>query len=214
MLKPEPTERRRVQRLHLLEPLPGKIRGKKVHVLDVSLGGVRVAHGDALGPVGEECELVFEWEGQDVVLDCRIRRSAVQRIGAAAYARTLYHSGLEIRPSGRSLAVLRSMIEAYIERVLEEQRANARGIAASEERAAAPPPTELIRHELVKGMWVSVKSVKAEQPDNGFTIAASHSPTEVQMLRRAYAAGDETAREAIRRIAALTISATAFPPRR
>ncbi len=126
MLKTETTERRRIQRLHILEPLPGKIRGKNVHVLDVSLRGVRVAHGEILGPVGEECELSFEWEGQTVVLECRIRRSAVQRIGKASYARTLYHSGLEIR-SGRSLDVLREIIESHVEKVLEEQKAKARG---------------------------------------------------------------------------------------
>ena len=123
-MKADTSERRRIQRLHILEPLPGTIRGRNVHVLDVSLRGVRVAHGDALGDVGEECELTFQWEGQTVVLDCRIRRSAVQRIGTASYARTLYHSGLEIR-SARSMKVLRGMIESHVERTLDEQKAKA-----------------------------------------------------------------------------------------
>lgn len=123
-MKADTSERRRIQRLHILEPLPGKIRGRSVHVLDVSLRGVRVAHGDTLGAVGEECELSFEWEGQTVVLDCRLRRSAVQRIGTASYARTLYHSGLEIR-SVRSLEMLRQIIESHVTKALDEQKAKA-----------------------------------------------------------------------------------------
>ncbi len=125
MLKTETTERRRVQRLHILEPLPGKIRGRNVYVLDVSLRGARVAHGEILGPVGDECELSFEWEGRSMVLECRIRRSAVQRVGKASYARTLYHSGLEIR-SGRSHDLLRELIASNVQKALEDAKAKAR----------------------------------------------------------------------------------------
>ena len=125
MLKTETTERRRVQRLHILEPLPGKIRGRSVYILDLSLRGVRVAHNEILGPVGEECELSFEWEGATVILECRIRRSAVQRVGKASYARTLYHSGLEIR-STRSNEVLRQLVESHVKKAIEDAKAKAR----------------------------------------------------------------------------------------
>lgn len=201
--KPEPSERRRVQRLHMLEPLPGKIRGRSVHVLDVSVRGILVAHGEALGHVGDECELSFEWGGRPVVLDCWIRRSAVQRVGSASYARTLYHSGLEIRPSGRSMDVLRELIEAQVERALEEQKTKPR----NNSRTAAPSERiELVRHEFDQGIWCSEVTTDPDQPRNGFTVTATHSATAVQVLRKSYATGDETAREAIRRIAALTIS--------
>jgi hypothetical protein len=212
MLKNESTERRRVQRIHLLEPLGGKIRGKKVHVLDISLRGVRVGHSEVLGSVGEECELSFEWEGQTLVLDCRIRRSTVQRIGKAAYARTLYHSGLELRPSGRSLQGLREMIEEHVERALDEQKADARGVPP-QESSRESATNEFVRHELVNQMWRSVRTTDREQPPNGFTIAANHSRLEVQMLKKAYLSGDESAREAIQKIAKLSLdSSETFPP--
>lgn len=207
--KSEPTDRRRVQRLHMLEPLPGRIRGRNVHVLDVSMRGILVAHGEALGHVGDECELSFEWEGQPVVLDCWIRRSAVQRIGSASYARTLYHSGLEIRPSGRSLALLRELIETQVERALEEQRAKPRN---HNQQNVSSLRQELVRHEFDQGIWCSELTMDPDQPRNGFTVPATQSATEVQVLRRAYAAGDETAREAIRRMTALTISTAEAHP--
>jgi hypothetical protein len=205
MLKTETTERRRVQRVHLLEPLPGRIRGKNVHVLDVSLRGVRVAHSEVLGPAGEGCELSFVWEGRPLVLDCRLRRSTVQRIGKASYARTLYHSGLEVRPSGRSLEGLRELIKTHVERALDEQKANARGIPSAA-AIAVSTPDDFVCHEFNGSTWRKVPTTDPGQPPDGFTIAANHSPIEIQMLRKAYALGDESARAAIQKIAELSLT--------
>jgi len=50
-----PSERRRLQRAKLLEPLAGRIGAQRVFILDVSRTGMRVAHREAIGAPGDHC---------------------------------------------------------------------------------------------------------------------------------------------------------------
>jgi len=212
-------ERRRVQRVKLLEPLRGTAGGKRVFVIDVAIRGVRIAHQETLGISGTDLMLEAEWDGRTIVLQCRIERTKVHRIAENATAKTLYHSGLTIRDADdESLAVLRDLIHVHVVRALDEQKANARGIppiAAQSTHAAQP--THYTRHEMIGSRWRETDTTDPSQPPNGFTVSASHSPEEVSMLRTAFEHADKASggHELIRRLAKLSISpAEGIPSRR
>jgi hypothetical protein len=215
---PKFVERRRVQRVRLPEPLRGTIGTARVFVMDVSLRGVRVAHQENVGDIGDPCLLRAEWEGKPMELTCTVVRTQVQRPADAKSSRTLYHSGLEIQQiAAASAKALRSIIEHHIALAIDEQKANARGIpAVAAQSFQTGNARHYVRHELVLGRWREVATTDATQPDNGFTVAANHTPHEVQMLRNAFERGGISgSRELIRRLAQLSITAgEGIPTRR
>ena len=72
---PIPTERRKYQRVVMTRPLPGRLGGARVYVLDASLIGVRIAHQGTAPPAGSPCLIEFEWEGRLIELECEVRRN-------------------------------------------------------------------------------------------------------------------------------------------
>jgi hypothetical protein len=206
------TERRRVQRVRLIEPLRGTIGAARIFVIDASLRGLRVAHQDTIGEVGDPCPLRCEWEGRRIEMTCEIVRTQVHRAADAHSSRALYHSGLEIRQiSASSSIALRSIVESHVARAMDEQRANARGIPAiAAQSFQTGNARHFVRHELVRGHWREIATADSSQPENGFTVAADHTPHEVQMLRNAYA----SSRELVRSMARLSISGEGIPTRR
>src|SRR6185295_16505306 len=86
-------ERRRLQRVKLLEPLPGSIEGQRVFIVDVSRVGLRVAHQESLGPQGERRRIDCDWDGRRISVEGTLTHTRVQRVGVASYARSVYHSG-------------------------------------------------------------------------------------------------------------------------
>ena len=213
----EPVERRRLQRVKLIEPLAGSIDGQRVFLLDVSRHGIRIAHRESLGASGDHCVIEFEWDGRRARLECRLTHSKVQRAGTASYARSLYHSGFTVvAASPESERVLRGLIAWHVERALDEQKANARGIpAVAASSYQTGKASELMRHVFSGGVWRQSTTTDARQPVNGFTIAATQTPEEVQMLRSAWEAGDGSSRAVIQRMAELSISrAEGIPTRR
>lgn len=90
------SERRQSRRLVFDEPLSGVIGRTPVLLLDLSPAAIRISHQDEIGPVGTTCFLRFAWHGRSIALHCAILRSDVQRVGSAAFARTLRHSALRI----------------------------------------------------------------------------------------------------------------------
>jgi hypothetical protein len=205
-----PTERRRVQRVHLPQPLRATVDGVKVFLVDVSVNGVRVMHQEDIGSVSSECVVRGEWDGHAMTLHCTIVRTAMHRPASRKGDRTLYHSGLAIdHATAASARTLRRLVEHHVELALDEQKANARGIPPlAAQSVKTGSPTTYVRHEYITGRWREVMTPISNQPDNGFTISATTTPAEVDMLRRAY----ETATSAsdlamIRRMAALSVSA-------
>ncbi len=203
------SERRRVQRVRLLQPLKASVDGVKAFVVDISLAGVRVMHQDDLGLTARECTLRTEWDSHPLVLRCRVVRTTLHQ-AANASGRGLYHSGMTIvSASEMSAMTLRKLIEHHVERALDEQKANARGIppplAAQSVRTGAP--VAFVRHEMTNGRWREINTATNAQPEQGFTIAAHTTRAEVEMLRRAYeAASSQSERVMIRRLAALSVS--------
>lgn len=205
-----PTERRRVQRVHLPQPLRATIDGVKVFLVDVSVKGLRVMHQEDIGRVSAECVVRAEWDGHPMTLHCTIVRTAMHKPADRKGERTLYHSGLALdHAAAASSRTLRRLVEHHVERALDEQKANARGIPPlAAQSVKTGTPTTYVRHEYIAGRWREVMTATANQPDNGFTICATTTPAEVDMLRRAYETATSAADLAmIRRMAALSVSA-------
>ncbi|HEV3486956.1 MAG TPA: hypothetical protein VG106_16205 [Vicinamibacterales bacterium] len=202
-------ERRRVQRVKLIEHLRGTIDAQRVFVIDVSLRGIRVAHQESLGRVGDTVTLSASWDGRPLRLQCELVRTQIHRAETAT-TKTLYHSGLTIRQAlGTSAMTLRELIETHIKRAIDEQKANAQGIpAANAQSVQTGKPSHYMRHELIGGRWRETATSDPTQPQNGFTVSAEHSPHEVAMLRSAFERGDARTggRDMIRRLAKLSIS--------
>ena len=204
-------ERRRVQRVKLIEPLRGTIGTSRVFVVDVSLRGLRIAHQDTLGKTGEVVTLQTQWDGKSIMLKCQIVRTQIHRMAETATAKTLYHSGIVITQAlGMSATALRELIEAHIVRAIDEQKANARGVPPVTAASTQTPKTttHYKRHELIGGRWRETATTDPVQPANGFTVSADHSAEEVNMLRNAFEKGDPKTggHDLIRRLAKLSIS--------
>ena len=211
-------ERRRYQRANLVRPHPGRVGVARVYLIDVSLNGVRIAHQGTLPPPGQPCVLAFEWEGQPIELRCEVTRNVLDRLAKSAAEKSIYHAGLSILSADRqSQEGLRVMIGTLVARALDEQKANARGIPAVAPQAhQRSQPVHYRRHELIAGKWRETDTTDPAQPANGFTVAASHSPEEVTMLRSAYETADKASggHELIRRMAKLSITTVEGVPSR
>lgn len=210
-------ERRRYQRVTLPNPIRGEIGPIRVYVVDIAINGVRVVHQDDLGGPGAPCTLRFEAPAGRIALDCEIVRTALHRPPKQGGDRATYHSGLQV-VAARNMSdrVLREMISSYVERALDEQRANARGIPAT---AAMSFQTgkgmEFIRVELFAGRWRRSATREPQQPMNGFTISASEPEPNIRTLCDAYEAADTEGRRLIRIMAELSTSkAEGIPTRR
>lgn len=208
-MKHSQPERRRVQRISLAQPLRATVDGKKAFILDISLSGVRVLHQDDLGPRSRPCVLRTQWDGIPLELICSVVRTTLHR-AADANGRGQYHSGLAIDEAlGVSAIALRRLIEHHVERALDEQKANARGVPPplAAQSIGTGAPSAFVRHELNLGRWREVVTATAAQPEHGFTIAAQTARAEVEMLRHAYElATSSSERMMIRRLAALSVS--------
>ncbi len=209
-------ERRRYQRITLPAPLRGTIGPVRVFVIDLSLGGARVAHQEPLPKPGGSCTLRFEGNAGTIVLPCVVVRTVVFRPAKSANERGVHHSGLQVTAEDSwVIQPLRDLITYYIERAMDEQKANARGIPAT---AALSFQTgkgnEFLRFELTKGSWRRTPTKETRQPMNGFTVSASESDESLSLLCEAYEAGNIEARKLIRTMAELSISKSEGIPTR
>lgn len=211
-------ERRRVQRVKLIEPLRGNVAATRVFVVDLSLRGLRIAHQEPIGSSGSQIRVQTEWDGRLILLDCRVERTQIHRIAETATSKTLYHTGLTIIHAHKaSVSALRDLIQVHVERAIDEQKANARGIPPIAAQSTQPrPATHYRRHELIAGRWRETDTTDPTQPPNGFTVSASHSPQEVSMLRSAFENGDKASggHDLIRRLAKLSITSVESVPTR
>jgi len=174
-------------------------------VIDASMNGFRVAHQE---PLESPCTLRVDWENGPIIAECVIKRTVVFREAKTAFDKATHHSGLEIqRILPAYEAALRAMIAYYVERALDEQRANAKGLPAT---AAASfqtgKGTSFLRCDFIAGRWLRTPTTKGEQPPEGFTISAEEEPDQVERLCSAYEKADGAGRKLIRTFAALSIS--------
>ena len=195
--------RRRVERVHLTQPLNAELRGQRVFIIDASVAGLQIAHQQPVA-LENQYPVRFDWDGERATANCQVVRTQNQRIGSAAFARSLYHSGLRV--VGEAPDALRRMIEWHVAVALDEQKANARGIPPTAVHAVrSGVGIDYMRYELIGGLWRQLPTNDPRQPRNGFTVSIEHSEQEVEMLRTTFQKGDTSARDMLRRMAELSI---------
>jgi hypothetical protein len=199
-------EHRRVMRVTLLQPIAGAAGTERIYVVDASLSGVRLSHL-TLFQQRDDCRIEFEWDSRPIQFAGHVRWTKLQKIGSAAFSKSVYQSGLEIAAiSPPAHEALRGLIESHIERAFDEQRANARGIPPLDDQSAqGGQASQFARHELIRGVWRKIVTNDPCQPPTGFSVEASLSRSEVEMLRSAYESADPPMRDIIRKFAELSI---------
>ena len=224
---------RRVQRVHLAQPLVARLASTDVVLVDISVLGARVEHHVPL-IAGAYTRLSFEWDDRPVMLECRIVRSRLERFSAGADGLTIYHSGLEFQNVGPvSKARLKEMIGGFISRALEEQKLNARGVVPQHDVTKMPIfrfggqltanvkdkevgarllPTSRVAKEkgyvcyaLENNQWRRKRTHDPGQPHDGFTISAAEEQTQAELLCEAYRQADGDGRRLIQLFAQMSI---------
>ena len=226
---------RRVQRIHLAQPLVARLGSTPVVLVDISTLGARVEHSVPL-QAGGHARLAFVWNDNELSMDCRIVRSRLERFSVGADGLTVYHSGLEFEnPSDEVKAHLKAMIGEFIARALEEQKLNARGVMPEHDPAKMPIfrfggqltanpndiaqavgsaqlPTSRIAKEtgyicyhLEGKTWRKKRTHDPGQPSEGFTISATEDRSQAEMLCEAYLNSDKDGRKMIQLFAQLSI---------
>lgn len=226
---------RRVQRIHLAQPIVARLGAWKVVLVDLSILGARVEHQAPL-VTGSHARLVFVWDGQEIVAECRIARSRLERFSVGADGMTVYHSGLEFDAVDKEATqALKQMIGAFISRALEEQKLNARGILPQHDPTRMPifrrggqisanqsdmaeaagesllPTARLLKdsgyvcHQLEGSRWRKKRTHDPAQPHEGFTISALEEASQVDLLCDAYKRSDRDGRRLIQLFAELSI---------
>ncbi|HUP45754.1 MAG TPA: PilZ domain-containing protein [Thermoanaerobaculia bacterium] len=95
-------DRRRHPRINLPQPLRGAVGISRVYLLDLSVGGIRIAHQASLPGPGEFCRVELPTDLGPIKLDCEVVRTV--------HERALYHTGLQIVSADHQSAErLRSM---------------------------------------------------------------------------------------------------------
>lgn len=225
---------RRVQRVHLAQPIVARLGSSQVVLVDLSVLGARIEHHVALH-AGTHARLVFRWDGDELAFDTRIVRSRLERFSVGANGLTIYHSGLEFQSvPAATMQKLKTMIGTYIARALEEQKLNARGVlpahqvdrmpifrfggqltsnARDREVGGAPLPISRVAREtgylccqFENNHWRRKRTHDPGQPVQGFTISAEEDHTQVDLLCEAWQASNEDGRRLIQLMAQLSIA--------
>ena len=191
-------ERRHFQRLSLSHPLDGWFGDYPVRLIDVSLTGAQIESDEPL-PHDARSLLRFYWRGQEVEVMAETVRTADSR------------AGLRFLDEDPTLARLIGDSATEMLRALE---ANARGdreanVVGEETITSAwrRPASGFVRWMHRDGAWHSEKSEEPDQPDEGFTVAASEPGEQVELLCRMYESGDAEAKRTIRMLAELSVAA-------
>jgi hypothetical protein len=211
-----PTERRKVSRVKLPQPLGGKAGTARVFLIDASVEGIRVAHQGTLPAVGQTCHVSFDWQGHPIELDCEVIHNTLFKLAKAAGEKSVYHGGLRItNAEASSRTNLKQLISDCVARALDEQKANARGMPATAALSfQTGKGTAYLRCELVDGVWRKTSTSRPEQPSNGFTISAEEEREQVEMLCQTFETADAAGRKLIRTLAEMSISKNEGVPTR
>ena len=225
---------RRVERVHLAQPLLARLGSAQVLIIDVSLLGARVEHHMPLA-AGSTASFSFTWEDEEISGQCRVVRSRLERFSVGTDGLTVYHSGLEFESISPEIrARLKAMVGCFITHALQEQKLNARGAVpehdvnrmpifrfggqltadAKDKRVTMPsylPASRLAKetgyvcYNLENNSWRRKRTHDPGQPMEGFTIAATEDLTQAQMLCDAYSRSDDSGRRMIQLFAQLSI---------
>jgi hypothetical protein len=212
-------EKRHVERVRLQDPLAAFINNRRVWIVDLGLLGCRIEHNEPI-EAGKPVTLLFHWGGEDIAIDCTITRCEMQPLLMETREISIYHSGVEFgKSSPNAASAVRRIVAAEVMRLLDAQKANARG----EIRAWAKDVSFFAKTKEVgedgeggiavylmcrldkRGKWSRVSVYKPNQPPDGFTVAADTSTEEIETLTRSYTEGNAEARHLIRLCAELAL---------
>jgi hypothetical protein len=199
------TERRKFQRLTLLEPLDGWFGDYAVRLLNVSATGALIECDEEIPP-DSRALLRFFWRGHEVELLAETQRTNEGQAGLAF-----------VEDSSR----LRELIADSATELLRAQRANLLGLrdentVGDETLTAASSgafSSTFITWTHNGGEWKCKPSMLADQPPDGFTVRASEPPEQVALLRETYESGDTQARQLTRMLAELSVASRTTPAR-
>ena len=115
-------ERRRVQRIRFAAPLKGRVRGRRVAILDLSTDGVCIQHHMPFKS-GNEIELELEWNDQTISLKAVVTRCSLSHYTPEPKSEPVHHSGLQfIGTDEMSRLNLKALIEDFLRKSLDEGR--------------------------------------------------------------------------------------------
>ena len=192
-------ERREYQRLALTKPLAGRFIRMKIRLLDVSATGALI-ESDTEMPTGKRGTLTFTWRKHKV----SIKAEAVRTVSDQA--------GLKFTEDSDQL---RRLIAQSATEVLRAQEANMEGdrlrniISGDETLTSASAGLRAagyVTWTLQPEGWKSRKSLLPDQPENGFTLAASEPEDQVALLCKTYENGNEEQRRLTRLLAELSVA--------
>lgn len=196
-------ERRQFQRLNFTKPIDAWFGDYAVRLRDVSASGALVEHDDA--------EAIDD--GSRALLRFWFRREEVELL-AETVRRGDGQAGLRFLESSETLNKL--LAESAVE-LLMAQEANASGdrdhnVIGDETLTSASGAFRIhlgayVTWTLDGDDWTCRQSLLPDQPANGFTVSAQEDETQVAMLCRTYADGDEEARRLTRLLAELSVAA-------
>lgn len=205
-------ERRRAERIQLQEEISGHADKQAVRIVEVGLLGALIEH-DAPFETDSEARLLFSVGPKTIAVDCLVARSDIDTARSESAGTPVYRSGLEfLHAVGDSTTLLRELIASHVTRMMEAHKANARGdlpaLLKSPGSGSAIPSSgnRYVASRLEKGGWRTMQIMKPSQPPDGFTVAASTSPEEIEMLWKVYESADGETRKVIRACAELSLT--------
>lgn len=201
----------------LLKPLPARVGNSRVYILQAGIAGFHIAHQGTLPRPGATFHLEFEWEARRLGFEVEVVHNDLQKLAKSSSEKSLYHAGTHIVSAvGDAAVVLRKLVIEHVERALDEQRANARGLPAQKAHAfqTGGKTAEYVRCQLVKGEWRRSTTTRHEQPPDGFAVSAEEDPVQINMLCESYQNGDESMRNMIRMMAEASINTDGIPTRK
>jgi hypothetical protein len=223
---------RRVQRIHLAQPLMARLGTTQVVLVDISVLGARIEHNVPMA-AGARARLIFTFDDDEIATECRIVRSRLERFSTGADGLTVYHSGLEFEDTPPQMKErLKQMIARFITRALEEQKMNARGVMPQHDVERMPifryggmlsanskdlkgetalptsriaKDTGYICYHLENNVWRKKRTHDPGQPLEGFTISANEDRSQADLLCEAYQRSDKEGRRMIQLFSQLSI---------
>jgi hypothetical protein len=210
-------ERRRFERIKLVQPMVSTIDEVSAYLIEISVAGAGIVHQQPL-PETPELRIAFEWDGRPLKFVCSVVDTEMTERKTKYGVQTLFYTGVEfVRDMGDSTSVLKQMVAHHVEKALDEQLSNARGVpvmAASSYQAGVKTKGYTRFVLSTDGKWSRMQTESAEQPSNGFTISAAESEEQIAMLCASFAEADRAGRDLIREMAKLSISASDGVPTR
>lgn len=190
-------ERRGPQRLHLVRPLDGWFGDFAVRLVEVSVTGALMESDDAIPPESRAL-LRFWWRDAELELLAETVREKDGRTAVVFVG---------------SNDELMDLIAGSARELLRAQEANAAGdrehnVIADQTLTAAsagPGGPGYVTWILKPDGWKHRPSLLPDQPDDGFTIAASEPFEQVEILCRTYESGDAEARRLTQMLAEISV---------